>query len=529
MLLAFAVLLWTAGAMPKVQAAGKPFSITGCTIAGGANVRVTAHSNALPASDDGILYLFAEPVYAAGITSASYAAAVPMKQDVVFTAPLLAGSAQTRLYSQFMTAVLQNGQYVAVSDGYYITNPEALASHTARRTPTASKKGLLVDPSRLAGGELNDLGVRHAAYNIPVSNIYGPTTDGRFPTVNYTYNGKTYQFNGKVVSEYDLVFGTLSKKGISVTAILLNNNNGRNAQLLHPLARNGVASNYYAFNTAEPAGVEAIEAIGSFLAQRYSGAHGKVDNWVIGNEVNAKSQWNYMACTDLNVYTAEYAKAVRLFYNAIKSENANANIYLCIDQQWNRNRGDSNNYDGRALLDSFNSWMTATGNIDWGVACHPYPVPLTYAPFWTNSAYYRSLVQHATTSPFVTMENIEVLTDYMCLQQMRSPNGQVRSIIISETGYTAAQGQEFQAASFAHAYMAAASNQHIDAFILSRETDAAEEIAQGLSMGLTNPDGSHKLIYDYFKNIDTANAGPYLETAKALIGITDWGQVILPR
>lgn len=530
LLLAISVSFWLTGVMPEVWAAGKPCSITGCVIKpGGATVAVTVHAGSLPASDDGVFYLFAEPVYAADLTSSNYVGAAPMAQDAVLTAPLLPGSAESKLYSQFMIAVLQNGRYVSVSDGHYITNPEALASHTAARTPAASKKGLLVDPARLAGGELNDLGVRHAAYNIPISNLYGPTTDGNYPTVNYTYNGKNYQFNGKVVSEYDLIFGTLSKKGICITAILLDNNNGKNQQLLHPLSRNGYRANYYAFNTAEPAGAEAIEAIGSFLAQRYSGAHGKVDNWIVGNEVNARSQWNYMNCTDLNLYAAEYAKAVRLFYNAIKSENANANIYLCIDQQWYRRRNDPNNYDGRALLDAFNVMMSTGGNIDWGVACHPYPVPLTFAPFWMNSAYYRSLVKHTADSPFVTMENIEVLTDYMCLAQMRSPNGQVRSIIVSETGYTAAQGQEAQAACYAHAYMAAASNQHIDAFIISRETDAAEEIAQGLSMGLTNPDGSHKLIYDYFKNIDTPNAGPYLETAKALIGITDWGQVIYVR
>ncbi len=528
LLVAAAAFLWLFYGTAPVMAAGKPCAVTTCQIGGG-TVAVKAHSTSLPASDDGIYYLFAEPLYASGINSQTYVAAAPMGVDVAFSVPLLAGSADSRLYSQFIVGVLQNGKYVAVSDGHFITNPEALATHTAGRTQTASKKGLLVDSAKLAGAELNDLGVRHAVYNLPISNIFGPTTDGHYPTVNYTYNGKNYQFNGRVVAEYDNIFGTLSKKGICITAVLLNNNNGRNPQLLHPLARTGVTSNYYAFNTAEQGGTEAIAAIGSFLGQRYSGAHGKVDNWVVGNEVNAKSQWNYMACNDLNTYAAEYGKAVRLFYNAIRSENANANVYACIDQQWNRRRNDPNNFDGKALLDSMNSWMTATGNINWSLACHPYPVPLTFAPFWMNSAYYRGLVQHSVSSPFVTMENIEVLTDYMCQPQMLSPNGQVRSIIVSETGYTAAQGQELQAACFAHAYLTAASNQHIDAFILSRETDAAEEIAQGLSMGLTNPDGSHKLIYDYFKNIDTPKAGPYLETAKALIGITDWGQIIQKR
>ena len=33
----------------------------------------------------------------------------------------------------------------------------------------------------------------------------------------------------------------------------------------------------------------------SFLANRYAGTgHGKVMNWVIGNEINARKEWNYI-------------------------------------------------------------------------------------------------------------------------------------------------------------------------------------------------------------------------------------------
>lgn len=510
------------------EAVGNPVAINSCAIdAGGQTVTVVASASKVPASDDGLFYLFAEPMYAGVLTEPAATAAAG--NQAVFTVDLNARKSGSRLYSRFIVATAQGGQFVPVSNEAYITNPEAIATSTVGRAAPASKKGLLVDPAKLSGSQLNDLGVKHAAYNIPVSNILGTTTHSSYPTITYEYNGKKYQFNGQVVAEYDNIFKTLNNKGICVTAILLNNNTGKFPQLIHPYSRDGIA-NYYAFNTAEQAGVEYIEAVASFLGQRYSNkGKGKVDNWVIGNEVTAKTQWNYMGAVDFNTYVAEYAKSVRLFYNGLKSENANANVYVCIDQQWDRNRNDPNNYDGRDLLNAFNNNIKSGGDIDWGVACHPYPVPLTFAPFWANSGYYKGLVKHSAGSPFLTMENIEVLTDFMCGQSMLSPYGQVRSIIVSEVGYTAAQGEDMQAAAFVHGYLQAANNQHIDAFILSRQTDTAEEIIQGLSMGLTNPDGSHKLLYDYYKNIDTGNAGVYMDSAKAIMGLADWSQVLTAR
>ena len=509
-------------------------SIVVCGINGDGNtVSVVANAPTLPASDDNVFYLFEAPTYASGLTG-NYIAAVPMNTTVAFQFDLLKGQATSRLYSKFTIAVKQGGAWVPVSNTCYITNPDAIATKTTARTVTGSKKGLHIDPTKLTSNELTDLGVKHATYNIPLSYIIGPTTNGSYPTINYTYNGKTYQFNGLTIAEYDFVFSNLAKRGISVSAILLNQYTPAAAHLVHPLSKDGFVCSYYAFNVAEPAGVEHIAAIGSFLAQRYNGSNpkiGKVDNWIIGNEVTARTQWNYITNMSLESYVEEYAKAVRLFYTAIKSENATANIYVSIDQQWDRNRGGTDNYDGKDLLNAFNTNIASKGNIDWGVAFHPHPVPLTWAPFWALPANYArmGLVSHAETSKFLTMENAEVLTDFMCKPAMISPTGQVRSIIASEVGYPSNQGQEYQAAAFTYGYLQAASNQHIDAFILTNQTDSPIEMAQGLNYGLSATDGSHKLIYDYYKNIDTPNSGAYTEAARNIIGLSDWGQVIHAR
>ena len=493
----------------------------------GGNVTVTASAVSAPASDDGMLYLFAEPVYSDTITTSALASA-PTGTNVTFTTPLNANSADTRLFSQFIVASMKGGQYVPLNPGSYVTNPEAIATKTFARTVTG-KKGLVADPAKLENGELQDLGVKQTLYNVYVSRILGPTQNSSYPTINYNYNGKTYQFNGLVVAEYDGIFGSFTKKGIQTTAILLNENDGRVPALIHPLARDGFASPLYAFNTAEQAGVEYLTAAAAFLAERYSdNTHGKVDNWIVGNEVNARYEWNYVNIPDLNAYANEYAEAYRLCYNAIKSKNANAGVYICTEQQWDRNRKEAGKYDGKDFIVAFNNAIKAGGDVDWGLMNHPYPVPLTWAAYWTGGAYYKNLVKHNENSAYVTMENLEVLTDYMCRPELLAPNGQVRSIITA-CGYVTAQGEDYACAAMVLAWQQVMNNQHIDAFLMANQSERPDEIAQGLPLGLSHVDGSHKSTYECFKQLDGPNAGVYLQQALALRGVSDISQVISPR
>ena len=440
-----------------------------------------------------------------------------------FSAALNYNLAGSRLFKKFVIAVKKDGKYIQVSGPKYITNPEVIARYTAVYQQPASKKGLLVDPNRLRGNELDDLGVKQAAYNIPVARLLGPTTNAAYPTIHYTYNGKTYAFNGQVVAEYDLVFSTLTAKGITTTAIILNNYSSSYTQLIHPRARGGGSAPYYMFNGAEESGVEYMAAIGSFLAERYSdNKHGKISNWIIANEINARKEWNYMEYTDIETYVEEYAKAFRVFYTAIKSVSGSARVYISLDQQWDRDIKNNTNYDGRDILDVFNRNMTAKGNIDWGVAQHPYNVPLTEARIWKASKY----VEHNAGTSMITMENIEVLINYLNQEQFLTDDGQVRSILISELGYTSRAGEAYQAAAYAYAYYKIAAYDEIDGFLLNRETDAGEEVAQGLAFGLTTAGGGHKQIYNVFKYIDTPEHASYTEFAKDIIGISNWSEII---
>ncbi len=500
-------------------------SIEACEIEEGTGkVTVTITGDGIPVSDDKYYYLFALNTYDSGITAESEALAKEYKDNTTkMSVALNYNRSNSRLYKKFVAAVKIDGEFVQVSGPKYITNPEVIAKYTNVYQQPSSKKGLLVDPNKLRGNELDDLGVKQAAYNIPVARLLGPTTSSAYPTINYTYNGKTYAFNGQVVAEYDLVFSTLTSKGICTTAILLNNYSSSYIQLIHPNARSGSTAPYYMFNGAEESGVEYMAAVGTFLAERYSDSkHGRVSNWIIANEINARKEWNYMAKTDIETYVEEYAKAFRVFYTAIKSVSSSARVYISIDQQWDRNLKNNPNYDGRDIVDVFNRNITSKGNIDWGLAQHPYNVPLTEARIWKSSKY----VTHSVDTSMITMANIEVLTNYMEQEQLLNPQGEVRSILLSEQGYTSQEGEAVQAAAFAYAYYRAEANPHIDGFLLNRETDAAEEVSQGLSFGLNHAGGGHKQIYNVFKYIDTAQHAEYTEFAKSIIGISSWSEIM---
>lgn len=486
-------------------------------------VSLKTSSDAIPVSDDKYYYLFAIRSYEDTVAEDSTPIMKEYKNtEVEFRFPRHFTGTESGVFRKFVIAVLKDGKYVAVSHPQYITNPEAVAKYKSNGEKPSSKKGLLIDPNKLTTSELDDLGVKHAAYNIPVSRILGESTNSIYPTISYSYNGKNYAFNGQVISEYDLVFSTLTNKGIEISAIILNDVSSAYPQMIHPLARSGIGSApYYAFNGADESGAEYLAAVGAFLSERYSGSangRGLVANWIIGNEINARNEWNYMEYVGLQDYVKEYVKAYRVFYNAIKSINAACNIYISLDQQWDRNISGNTNYDTRDVLDEFNRQIKKEGNIDWGLAIHPYNVPLTSVRIWSTSKY----VNDSPDTSMVTMANIGVVTGYMQQEEFLTKDGEVRSVILSELGYTSLRGEELQAAAIVYAYKTAEANPYIDSILFSRQTDALEEMIQGLSLGLNNADGTHKYAYNVFKYMDTENADTYTDFAKSIIGISQW-------
>ncbi len=494
---------------------------------GGSNVNIVASAADLPDSDDGVYYLYAEKVYQNG-PSGNAIASAPVGPAVNFSVPLGMNTADCRLYDKFQICVLQGGAMVPVTNPRYITNPEVLG--TAVPAKNNGKKGIILDGAKIGNGntEVVDLGVQQAAYNINITDIVGGNG-----AVKYEYNGKVYGFDSTYLSQYDHCVKTTSSQGIGLTMVLLNPYSRGEEFMISPSSRGGIGrSSYYMMNTSEQKGLEHLEAVISFLANRYNGRNGfgQIDNWVVANEVNAKNVWNYSSVSDELTYAQLYVDSLRVCYNAIKSKNANATVCISLDQNWTHVHNPASYYSARSMIEAINAVACAQGNFDWAVAEHPYNYPMTWTPFWTpKSETAAAMIQHNINTPYLSMENIEQLTDYLSLPEMRNTKGNVRPVLLTEIGYTSTQSEEAQAYAMVYAYQRVMTNRYIRMIIFNRQTDFPLEVRQGLSVGLTDQKGRRKLAYEVFKQMSGPNAGTYSVQAAAYMGIADWNAAMNAR
>ena len=500
------------------------------------NIRLTGSTNQLTDGTDGKLYFFELTPYENNIDNKTdYIHAENISASFNFTISSNYSSTPDRIYNKFVAAVYDGTKFTIVSNMYHVTNPEAVATDTKDFPYSLTKKGLRIEIDNL--DDAMELGVKHAGVDILFQSIIGEGID-------YTYDGKTYHFSSAVIAGYDKTISAMSGKSITITAVILNRYSSETPELNYAGVDSSNNATHTMFNVHTQDGYEKTRAIISFLAQRYDGSnpnYGRISNWVIGNEINNQKDWNYMGATDLNTYVQTYEDVFRVFYTAIKSHSANDRVYFSLDQNWNNPayKDGKLKYGGKEVVDTFNSIANVQGQIDWGLAFHPYPYPITEPDFWNEDT---SIVQDSFDSPVITFKNINYLTDYFAQDQLKKKDGSVRHIILTEQGFTAystKQGKDvtdIQAAAYAYSYYIVDSNPYIDAYLLSREVDAPSEVNVGLKFGLWECDMNQpnaiaetkrRKIWAVFKNIDKkATTLENTEFAKSIIGIDKWSDVV---
>lgn len=455
--------------------------------------------NSIPASDDTELYLFHFD---------SWEDANDLSRDPIastrkgHTMQFCLDYNRTCLFDRYVPALKVNGEYIPISPAKYMTNPGTLAMNQSEAPTFSSKKGLLIDPATLHSEKLTSLNIQRGIYNIPLSLVIGESTNENIATTEFEYEGQVYYFNTANLYTFDAIFSALNEDGIAVTAIILNDWNENHPEIIHPLSRTQTGKSlYYAFNTEEEDGAKLMEATALFLAERYStGWYGMVTEWVIANEINQHTSWNYMKTNDVAYYTECFERSFRIFYNAIKSQYANAKVYFSIDHDWNDNNGNNSKwFNGKDILTTFNTIALKGGNYDWGVAIHPYPNPLTRVNYWAGK------YDMTENAPILTIMNLSALTSVLEKPAFRNTQSDVRSVAITELGFTSNSGERLQAAAFAYCYYIVEANPYIDSFMMNRQTDAYEEMKTGLYFGIYNADLTEKYLYDVFRDIDSPN------------------------
>ena len=491
-------------------------------------ISVTVDSSGDSSGTDGSIYIFEIKPYQNDLSGRTdYLAKGSIGANQKFSFPLHAGPGELRLYSAFVPAVKVGGRYEMIANRRYIENPEIVAEN---QDPALNpgKKGLRVDPNIL--DDALSLNIKHAGVDIPTQRFFGNGID-------YTYESKTYKINKELIDQLDAEVKRLSDSGVAVTAILLNAWN-QTVPELNPLGVTELPKEqavYYGFHVESEAGFRAVKAMASFLAKRYNGknGHGKITNWVVGNEIN-NQYWNYMGDLDVSAYTSKFQRAFRVFYTAMKSVSANDNIMFSIDHYWNMlpEAAPVGKYKGKDILLAFHNYEEAEGYMDYGLALHPYPYPIYSPNFWDDDKTGR--VNDTVDSPIVNFKNLHVITDFMSMDSMKNRKGQVRKIFLTEEGFSSiAKGVDKsteQAAAVAYSYFIVDNNPYISAYLMSRQEDNEDETKHGLAFGLSSI-VNHQLVpkpaHEVFKWIDNASATEGIaDFARAVIGIDSWDQLI---
>lgn len=400
--------------------------------------------------------------------------------------------------------------YSVISPKSYVSNPEKLSTNTAAYFVPGTKKGIQATDIN----ELTDTKSKTVFFNLYISDLM--RKDSGVET--YKYNGKTYHFNG--LYGYVYLVQQCNAKGIQVTAQISIDRNASTQRFItgnSPYAETA----YYGWNTDNSTTRQTMEAMFAYLGEKFGKNNCYISNWILGNEVNSASGYYYVGNVSFSKFISMYSEAFRCLYNAVKSSRGSSKVFICLDNCWNQKNAFTICYSARSTLESFAAKISdMQKDVNWNLAYHAYNQPLSDSQFWSG-ANASMFTGDANTTTFITMRNIQTLTDYV-----KNRFGSNTRIILSEQGFSSTYGgQANQAAAIALAYYKAACNPMIDAFIIRSYKDEAHEVAQGLAMGLKDTNGKKKTAYNVFKNMDSSNSLKYTEKVlKSQVG--NWKSLV---
>jgi hypothetical protein len=378
------------------------------------------------------------------------------------------------------------------------------------------------------------LGVKQAALNVSLTSLID--VDGRPDSLTYRRNGRNFRFHRGAVES--ITVKPLSDAGIKVYLILLatTTNDPRLSRIMRPAEAKEAPNGITGFNVADPEGSRYFEACLGMLAERFSRPDqrfGRVVGYIIGNEVNSHAEWYNIGPAPMAKVAREYLRAIRLAHSGVRRHSSDARVYISLEHHWTiqGNPDRLRACPGRALLDEMNRLSKAEGDFDWHVAFHPYPANLFDPRTWRDKE-----ARPSADTPKITFKNLEQLTAYLRRPEMLC-HGKPRRVILSEEGFhtpDGPDGQTLQAAGYCYGWIKASRLDGIDAFILNRHVDNAQE--GGLRLGLwtrrkdsiATPE-SKKKIYEVFRLADTPEWEDAFRFALPVIGIHSWDEVAAPK
>jgi hypothetical protein len=403
----------------------------------------------------------------------------------------------------------------------------ANASETTRAVSIKGLQVQMVDDALAPG-------IKQAALNVSLTSLID--LDGKPDSLLYHMDGRDYRFHRGAIES--IAVKPLSDAGVRVYLIVLatTTSESRLSRLMRPAEAKEAPNGITGFNVSNPEGACYFQACLGILAERFSRPDqrfGHVVGYIIGNEVNSHAEWYNIGPAPMAKVAREYLRAIRLAHSTVRRHSPDARVYVSLEHHWTAqgNRDPLRACPGRALLDEMNRLSKTERDFDWHVAFHPYPANLFDPRTWRDKE-----ARPNADTPKITFKNLEQLTAYLRRPEMLC-HGKLRRVILSEEGFhtpNGPDGQTLQAAGYCYAWIKASRLDGIDAFILNRHVDHAQE--GGLRLGLwtrrkdsiATPE-SKKKMYDVFRLADTPEWENAFRFALPVIGMHSWDDVAAPK
>lgn len=389
----------------------------------------------------------------------------------------------------------------------------------------------------LTAEAFEQLDVKHVLLNLDLTGCISTAPEGAIGSAEA--GGQVYYFT-PALRRYTAEVRALNEKGVTVTAVLLLSwpSDPALQQLIYPAARQP-GYPYYAWNTREADAAQLLETLLGEVTRTYSQPGCRIENWIVGNEVNCPNEYHHTGLTRLEDNTAIYAEAVTMVQRQLDAAGSTgAKVYLSLQHNWARDETGSG-FAGRDYIDSFAAQMAARyPQVVWNIAYHPYAAVLDSTQIIDNRLWFNERTTNSMDTLCVTAANLNVLTDYI-----RDTYGPEHRIILSEQGFDAIGSEHEQAAFYAYTYYAAERNDMVDAAIFRTYLDFAEEPQKwGLiggtaaEYGAAAAQGDEALrryiaqnkreAYDVFKYMDTDTHREQIDWYLDFIGIDRWDDPI---
>ncbi|KAA1260611.1 hypothetical protein LF1_31510 [Rubripirellula obstinata] len=398
-------------------------------------------------------------------------------------------------------------------------------NHVKERPVPFNQKGLGGIDRASPMEELPELGISAITVNILLSAflvdkpgpgrevipLESPSGFGSFDGENSSDDIGPVYFNPAAFRPLDATMMFARKHKIIVSGILLvpaNNKQSAASMLIHPDNDGGV---YSMPNLTNARSAEAYAYVLNRLARRYSNPSkppGGITNWIVQNEVDHHHQWTNMGKQPRALVTEAYYRSMRMIYNATRQYNPHARVFASLTHSWMVDEavGKGTRLSPREVLITLQRYSLVEGDFDWGVAYHPYPQSLFAATAWNDTK-----VTDGLDTPFITIQNIEVLEKFLAHRLMLNAARQPRPILLSEQGFHTdsydTEAQANQAGSLAYAMRKIAKMPTVESFHYHRWIDHPKE--GGLKMGLRtlptpgNPHGEKKQSWYVYQAIAT--------------------------